>query len=207
MLNRKFERLIKREILTENELAECIARSVASGKHPEDWLIENGVPKHEILFCLSEFYGFPFIEYSESVMASYFITMRLNMDKLKRCLWFPLSIRHGTAEVIVHDPSDPRVIEDIRDTLKVVNIDLIVALYSDLIRIIEHNFDVNPGFPSSAGRTPLAKVRTFLADRRSLLACNRTSLAKGRTGLAFLRTGISFIAVAIVLFRVFGPVS
>jgi uncharacterized membrane protein YidH (DUF202 family) len=204
MANRKFARLISRGILTENELAEAVAQSNASGKYPEDLLIEKGVPKHEILFCLSEFYGLPFVEYSESVIASYFLTMRLNMDKLKRGLWFPLSVRQERAEVIVHDPNDPNVVQDIRDTLKVEKIDLVVALYSDIIRIIQHNFDVNPNFPSTAGRTPLAKVRTFLADRRSLMACTRTSLAKGRTGLAFLRTGISFIAIAIVLFRVFG---
>jgi uncharacterized membrane protein YidH (DUF202 family) len=204
MFNKKFDRLIKRRILTERELNEGLRESLASGKYPEDWLIERGVPKHEILFCLSEFYSFPFIEYDESVMASYFITMRLNMEKLKRSLWFPRSVKEGHAEVIAYDPSDAQVIQDIRDTLGVETIDFIVALPLDLIRIIEHNFDVNPHFPSSAGRTPLAKVRTFLADRRSLLACIRTSLSKGRTGLAFLRTGISFLAIAIVLFRIFG---
>ncbi|MBI5632620.1 MAG: DUF202 domain-containing protein [Nitrospirae bacterium] len=64
--------------------------------------------------------------------------------------------------------------------------------------------DLNPGFPASAGRTPLARVRTFLADRRSLMACKRTSFARGRTGLAFLRTGISFMTVASVMVRIFG---
>ena len=204
MFNKKFERLIKRGLLTERELSEGLRESLASDKYPEDWLIEKGVPKYEILFCFSEFYGLPFVEYDESVMASYFITMRLNMEKLKQSLWFPRSVREGRAEVIAYDPSDANVIQEIRDTLGVENIDFIVALPSDLIRIIEHNFDVNPHFPSSAGRTPLAKVRTFLADRRSLLACTRTALAKGRTGLAFLRTGISFVAIAIVLFRIFG---
>jgi uncharacterized membrane protein YidH (DUF202 family) len=65
--------------------------------------------------------------------------------------------------------------------------------------------DLNPGFPPSAGRTPLARVRNLLARRRLSLARDRTALAKGRTGLAFLRTGISFVTVALVLLRVFGP--
>ncbi|MBF0559159.1 MAG: hypothetical protein HQL08_10305, partial [Nitrospirae bacterium] len=204
MSNKKFERLVRRGILSETELDAVIGESLASGRHPEDLLIANGVPKYEILFCLSEFYGRPFVEFDESVIASYFITMRLNLEKLKRSLWFPLSVRQGHAEVIVCDPSDPGVTQDITESLGVESIDFIVALPADLTRIIEHNFDVNPHFPASAGRTPLAKVRTFLADRRSYMACNRTALAKGRTGLAFLRTGISFIAVAIVLFRAFG---
>ncbi|MGD0282366.1 MAG: hypothetical protein ABSB95_08405 [Dissulfurispiraceae bacterium] len=204
MLNKKFERLVKRGIFTETELDEVLRQAVASGSYPEDCLTEKGVPKYEILFCLSEFYGFPFVEYDESVIASYFITMHLDMNKLKRSLWFPLSVRQGDAEVIACNPSDPHVVQDIKDTLGIEAIDFVVAMPSDLIRIIEHNFDVNPHFPAASGRTPLAKVRTFLADRRSLMAGTRTALAKGRTGLAFLRTGISFVAIAIVLFRIFG---
>jgi len=204
MLNKKFERLIKRGILTEGELSEGLRESLASGRYPEIWFLEKGVPKHEILFCLAEFYNCSFVEYDESVMASFFLTRRLSMEKLKRNLWFPLAISKGRAEVIAYYPFDPSVIQDVKDTLGVQDIDFVVALPSDIVRIIEHNFDVNPHFPSSAGRTPLAKVRTFLADRRSFMACTRTALSKGRTGLAFLRTGISFMAIAIVLLRVFG---
>lgn len=204
MKNRKFERLINRRILTEAELNEVINESGVSGECPEEILIRRGIPKHEVLFCLSEYYGYPFVEYDESVMASYFLTMRLNMERLKHALWFPLSVRQNRAEVIAYSPDDPAVVEDIKKTLGIDNIDFIIALPSDLVRIIEHNFDVNPKFPASAGRTPLAKVRTFLADRRSMMACYRTSLAKGRTGLAFIRTGISFIVIALVLLRIFG---
>ncbi len=204
MIPHKFSRLIQRGLLTREQLTATVRKAEASGEFPEDLLLSGGIPKHEILFSLSEYYGIPYVEFDEGVLVSYFITMRLDMGQLKRSLWLPLSIGKERAEVIVADPGSPAVIEDIRTTLQVASLDLIVALPSDLIRMIEHNFDVNPGFPRTAGRTPLAKVRTFLADRRSLMACSRTSLAKGRTGLAFLRTGISFIAIAAVLFRFFG---
>ena len=62
MFNKKFGRLVKRGILTERELSEGLRESLASGKYPEDWLLAKGVPKYEILFCFSEFYGFPFVE-------------------------------------------------------------------------------------------------------------------------------------------------
>ncbi len=204
MADKKFERLINRGILTEEELSEGLRESLASGKYPEDLLIEKGVPKHEILFSLTEFYGISFVEFDESVIASFFLVRRLNMEKLKRNLWFPLAVSEGRAEVIAYRPFDRCVIQEVTDTLGVHDIDFVVALPSDLVRIIEHNFDVNPHFPASGGRTPLAKVRTFLADRRSLTACIRTSLAKGRTGLAFIRTGISFLSIAVTLFRIFG---
>jgi len=93
---------------------------------------------------------------------------------------------------------------EIRKLLRVELINWLVALPSDLIRIIENNQDVNPHFPSSAGRTALAKLRTYLADLRTAMAGYRTILAKGRTGLAFMRTGMAFMAVGLVLFRVFG---
>ncbi len=204
MQNNKFERLIKRGIISRKVFDEIIEESKISGKYIEELLIEKSIPKHEILFCLSEYYGYPFVEYDESVMASYFLTMRLDMERLKKALWFPLSLRQDKTEVIAYAPDDPSVVADIKKTLGVERINFIIALPHDLIRIIEHNFDVNLEFPASAGRTPLAKGRTFLAERRSMFACYRTSFAKGRTGLAFLRTGISFMTIALVLLRVFG---
>jgi uncharacterized membrane protein YidH (DUF202 family) len=204
MEHKKFDRLVKRRLLSGEDLEQLVRGSQGSDASIEERLKRRGVPKHEILFCLSEYYGLPFVEYDEGVIVSQQIIRRMDMEKLKHALWLPLSIRDDKAEVIACLPDDPAVLADIRKTLGVDSIAFRVSLPSDLVRIIEHNQDLNPGFPPSAGRTPLAKVRTFLADRRSMLSCYRTSLAKGRTGLAFLRTGISFIAIALVLFRVFG---
>lgn len=204
MAVRKFQRLIRRGLLSEKDLEDIISESKASGSYPEDLLLTKGIPKQELLFCLSEYYGCAFMEYDENITASYFITMRFDMERQKKALWLPLSITKESAEVIAYNPDDPSRIEDIKKTLDVDALHFTVALPSDLIRIIENSYDVNPGFPASGGRTSLAKVRTFLADRRSLMACYRTSYARGRTGLAFIRTGISFVATALLLLRIFG---
>jgi len=204
MIHSKFQRLIDRGFLTPEEVEEISKQAEDSGTYPEEMLKVKGIPKQEILFCLSEYYGCPFTEYDEGVAASYLLTKRLDMEKQKRELWFPLSVRNDSAEVITYDPHDLVRVDDIRMTLGVERIQFIVALPSDIVRIIENSFDVNPHFPSAGARTPLAKVRTFLAERRSLYACYRTSFAKSRTGLAFIRTGISFMAVALLLLRVFG---
>lgn len=204
-MHQKFSRLILRGLINEERLSEMMRTAADTGEYPEELLIRSGVPKHEVLFSISEYYGVAYAEFDESLLVSYLVTMKLDMEHLKRMLWLPLSVGKDRAEVLAADPGSSSVADDIRQTLQVSRIDYIVALPADLVRIIEHNFDVNHLFPRSAGRTPLAKVRTFLADRRSLMACVRTSLAKGRTGLAFLRTGISFIAISVVLFRVFGP--
>ncbi len=204
MDRKKFIRLVKRGFLNGFELEGMIREASASGLALEELLIARGVPRHEVLFSLKEYYAVPFIEYSESVIVSPQITRRMDMERLKRALWLPIALTRDCAEVIACRPDDPAVLKDIRNTLHVEQVVFFAALHSDLVSIIEHNQDLNPGFPLSAGRTPLAAVRTFLAEQRSRLSCARTTLAKGRTGLAFLRTGISFITIALVLLRIFG---
>jgi len=204
MLDKKFYRLIKRGLVTEEELNECIEESIDFGKLPEEILLEKGIPRHEILFCLTEYCKWPFIEFDEDVRASRDIIRQLDLERLKSALWFPLSSGSGKAEVIAYDPASPVVLQDIKTTMEVEEVEFRVALPSDIVRIIENNQDINPHFPPSSGRTQLAKVRTFLAYRRSLLASYRTSLSKGRTGLAFLRTGLSLVTISLLLIRIFG---
>ncbi len=198
-----FERLVERKFLSRDRLEE-LGRTATSEVPLEELLLSEGVPKHEVLFCLAGPLGLPFVEFDESVIASYFLTLRLDMEHLKRRLWVPLAVRERRAEVIAFRPDDPRVAEDIRKTLGVAEIDFRIALPGDIIRIIEHNFDVNPSFYGCAGRTPLARVRTLLAYRRSTYAHYRTLYAKGRTGLAFIRTGVSFLVIALLFLRVLG---
>jgi uncharacterized membrane protein YidH (DUF202 family) len=204
MLTELYQRLVRRNLLTDEELRSIIAGSKGSPLIAEELLIARGIPKHELLLCLTGTFNCPAVEYEESVIVAQPLLRRIDAERLKRALWFPLSLEADRAEVIAWSPGDPGILSDARRTLGVTNIDFHAALPSDIIRIIEHNQDLNPSFPAAAGRTPLAKVRTFLADRRSLFACNRTTLAQGRTGLAFQRTGVSFITIALVLYRVFG---
>jgi uncharacterized membrane protein YidH (DUF202 family) len=204
MKNRKFDRLVRRGILTGEQLEEAIRASSVPGAYPEETLIKQGVPKHEILFSLSEYYGCPFLEYDEGVVVSSQVIRKLDTERLKQAHWFPLSVGDDSATILAYDPQNPVVLRDIETTLGKHDLTFMFALPQDLVRIVENNQDLNPGFPPSAGRTALAKVRTALADRRSMLSCYRTALARGRTGLAFLRTGISFIMIALALYKIFG---
>jgi uncharacterized membrane protein YidH (DUF202 family) len=162
------------------------------------------IPKKEVLRRISEHFGLLFVEYSESLLVGDDIIGHLDLERLKQALWFPLSVSQNSADVIVCNPHDDGLIEEIKKTLKVDRINKFVSLPGDLIRIIENNQDVNPNFPPSAGRTPLARVRTYLAEQRTKMAWYRTTMAKARTGLAFIRTGISFISISLVLLMVFG---
>ena len=205
MLEKRFQRLLRRDIITPEALRVAAEESSSDGRRLEELLRDRGVPRHELLFCISETYNLPVVEYREDLLISRSLLRRLDLEQLKRSLWVPLSAAGDKAEVIAYRPDDERVAVEIRTALGVREIDFLAALPEDIIRIIENNQDLNPDFPQQAGRTPLALVRTFLAERRSLFASSRTSLARGRTGLSFMRTGISFITIGIVLFRVFGP--
>lgn len=204
MKGRNFERLLRRGLLRSDELDKIESEAAASGVFVEDLLISKGIPKHEILLSLSEHSGLPFVEYDEGVVVSPDIMRKIDAERLKSALWLPVSIVDGKAEVIAHDPANLALTEDIRKTLGVEEIKFVEALPGDLVRIIEHNQDLNRRFPPSAGRTPLAVSRTFLADRRTCLSRQRTAMAKGRTGLSFIRTGIAFITISVALYRLFG---
>ena len=200
----KLNGLASRKILTEEKLYEIIKESIHCGCHAEEMLMAEGVPKHEILRCISDYHGLPFSEYDERTVPAAELLRLVDLEKLKQSLWFPVSIQTDTAQVILYDPQDDALCREIRNTLGVSRVWFSVALSSDIIRMLENQQDVNPGFPPSAGRTQLARLRTLLAEHRTVLAQYRTSLAKGRTGLSFIRTGISFISIGLVLFRIFG---
>jgi len=199
-----FRHLVDRGVITREGLEELGRLARETGRQLPELLLREGVPKHEILLCLAERFGVPFVEFDESVIASYFLVIRLDRDRLMEGPWFPLSVYGGRADVIVSRPDDGELIGRIKKELGVDRVDLHVAIPSDIVRIIEHNFDVNPGFPDAAGRTPLAKVRTLLAGRRSAYAHYRSLFAMARTGLAFIRTGIACIVIALLFLRLLG---
>ena len=90
MIPAKFSRLRDRNIITEEQLDASCRSAAKSGEYPEELPIRNGIPKHEILFSLSSYYEVPYEEFDEGVLVSHFITMRLDMEQLKRSLWLPL---------------------------------------------------------------------------------------------------------------------
>lgn len=166
-------------------------------------MLLSDLERHAQLAELSEKFGCPWLEYDEKIAAPMLLQLRLDFKALRRELWFPVSVENDQAKVIAVAPG-PELAQHVKVVFGVSQVDFFVTLAEDLVRIIEHNQDINPGFPASAGRTPLARVRTYLAGRRSLLAHYRTLLAKSRTGLAFIRTGISFITIALLFLRIFG---
>ncbi len=181
---------------------------LAGHKDPAGYLDEliqaKTISKNTALLLLARHYGVAYIEYDEMVLFPMDILHLLNLGQLKEQRWFPVAIRKAEACIAAADPLDSSIVESALKALKVENLRILVALPSDIRRLVENNQDVNPNFPPSAGRTPLARLRTYLAEQRTILAQYRTMLAKARTGLAFIRTGLKFTSIALVLLRIFG---
>jgi uncharacterized membrane protein YidH (DUF202 family) len=196
--------LVDRGVIQGTELERIVLESEGSLRRIEKSLKDQGVPKHEILLCLSGHYSIPFVEFSERLAAPGEILERLDRSELKRDLWFPISVTSKEARVAISNPADPLLIAKIKADLGRDALRLIFALPTDIIRMVEHSLDVNPGFPADAGRTPLARLRTRLASERTKMSRYRTTMARGRTGLAAIRTGVKLIAISLTLLRIFG---
>ncbi len=201
----KFRSLIDRGLIKKEDLAAAEAEAETTGTPIQEVIVRRKmIPKHEVLLSMAEAYNLPFVEYDENIAIPQGLLRNSDPSIFKAGLWCPISLEGGRAVVIVCDPRRPGICEEIKEATGADEVEFCVALPSDLARILENSQDINPAFPPTAGRTPLAKVRTFLAGVRSSLACQRTHLARGRTGLAFLRTGLSFIAIGLLLLRIFG---
>ncbi len=196
--------LAERGVIERAELEKIVFDSEGSLRRIEKSLRDLGVAKHEILLCLSTHYNLPFVEFSESLRTPGEILDRLDLVGLKRELWFPISVTTKEALVATSNPAAPMLFEKIKSDLGTGALRFVFALPTDIIRMVEHSQDVNPGFPPEAGRTPLARIRTRLASERVKMSRYRTTMAKGRTGLAAIRIGVKFIAISLTLLRIFG---
>ncbi len=196
--------LVGRGAIRRPELERIVDESEGSLRRIEKSLRALGVPKHEILLSLSTHYGLPFAEFRERLSAPEEILERLDFSELKRDLWFPISVTTKEARVVTSNPGDPMLLDKIKGKLGKETIRYIFALPTDIIRLIEHSQDVNPGFPPEAGRTPLARLRTRLAGERTIMSLYRNTMAKGRTGLAAIRAGVQLVAISLTLLRIFG---
>ncbi|MDR3629186.1 MAG: hypothetical protein P4L42_02490 [Desulfocapsaceae bacterium] len=185
-------------------LEQILAEPADAVERLDQLVVSGQAPKHIVLRLLSEHFGIAPIEYDEMILLAAKTVLRLDLGHLLAAGWFPIAETPAGACIATSVPGDPRVAEAAREVLHARSLHFRVALPSDIRRFIENHRDVNPGFPASAGRTALARLRTWMAEQRTLLAGYRTSLAKGRTGLAFIRTGLAFISIALVLLRIFG---
>ena len=66
----RLKRLLDRGLISREEFDGISGHSRSTGAFIEQALIDKGIPKHELLFSLSERYSRPYAEFDESVVVS-----------------------------------------------------------------------------------------------------------------------------------------
>ena len=74
----KFKYLIDKGMITANVLSTIVGQVDGSGSAMEELLLSRGIPRHELLHCVSTYYGFPFLEYDEDLMCPDKVLERLD---------------------------------------------------------------------------------------------------------------------------------
>ncbi|NQU63198.1 MAG: hypothetical protein HQ517_02785, partial [SAR324 cluster bacterium] len=107
----KYQMLVERGMLKEEELHSAIEGCDGQHVFVEDRLLLSQIHREEILECLAEYYGVPVLEYGEEIVISPDIVSRVNLEDLKKSHWVPVSVEGEVAHVIAYQPQDLSVIQ------------------------------------------------------------------------------------------------
>ncbi|MEO6308730.1 MAG: ATPase, T2SS/T4P/T4SS family [Nitrospiraceae bacterium] len=133
----KFDRLVTKNHISQNELDNAIAESRKGLSDFESILIEKyKVPKLEIGKSLAQFHKCPYIEYSERTIVDVELLKNLNVDYLKKNHWMPLKRDRTAIEILTDDPGDLDRVADIKRTFPGLNIRFAISLRRDIAQFL-----------------------------------------------------------------------
>ena len=134
---KKFGSLVKKNLITEEELNGIIEKSRADKKDiitilRQDYRIE----KRDILESFSHFYYCPFIDYDPRITIDESLLQGLNPDQLLDNLWIPFKKENGRIEVLIDDPGNIQKINEIKKCMNSSDIHVMGALSEDILQYI-----------------------------------------------------------------------
>ncbi|MGA1841261.1 MAG: GAF domain-containing protein [bacterium] len=134
----KFSYLVKKNLITEQELNSIILKSRESQKGIIPILKkEFGIDKKEILYSLANFYNCPFTEFDPRIIIDKKLLRGLSADYFMKNLWTPFRQIKDTVEVLVDDPDNIHKLNEIKAFFKSSQIRLIGALPEDIIKYLQ----------------------------------------------------------------------
>ncbi len=201
-LDNRYLRLATTGVIPEAEFFSAVDSARARGIELEYVLIhEKGVPKDALLSALSDYYGYPSIQYDERMPIPPCLLEGLDDERLYYSRWFPVIEDGNTVIVAAADPRDPEMREQTERAFPGRKVDFMVALSEEILWFIQDYLHARPGLLIGTERTNLAYWRNTLAQWRTRLACYRTDLARARTDLASLRSGLGLVTISDVLMK------
>ena len=138
----KYDYLLRKKMVTTNQLQQAFALAKKLNKSVEFVLIENNkISKQEIGKSFSLFYDTKFREYDASFTVPVELLTNLKKAFLLNEYWVPMSWDKDGVEILVDDPRDLNKTDNIKALMKTSRINFTVAIREDIEQYIKHFFD------------------------------------------------------------------
>ncbi|MBI5194897.1 MAG: GspE/PulE family protein [Nitrospirae bacterium] len=146
MVQSRLNSLIMQNLITEEELKKAMASARELKKDVETVLMDDfKIPKKEIGFALSQFYGCRFADYSEyAVRQQRDLLKGLNIAYLKRQFWAPLTFdtEKEKITVVIDNPTDMQKTAEVRQLIRAKDYEFHVALKGDILKFLEPHEEI-----------------------------------------------------------------
>ncbi|HSB82405.1 MAG TPA: GspE/PulE family protein [Candidatus Methylomirabilis sp.] len=133
----KFDYLISRGLITQDELSLTIAEARMRQTDVESLLMEKfKIPPKELGQSLSQFYRCPFVEYDPRTLIDPELLKDLNLDYLKKNYWIPLKRDKEGMQILIDDPNNLDRVADIKRIFPGRKIHFAVGLRQAILQFV-----------------------------------------------------------------------
>ena len=131
-----YENLVMRGLVTRQQLDDVLSRSTKRGVSASRLLqYDYGVRPEDIGSSLELYYQTPFVRFQDNPVSDH--TLKgMNRQYLLNNLWVPLQVRGDRAVVLVHNPHDSEMLEEIRRTMNVAEFEFKVGLPEEILAFL-----------------------------------------------------------------------
>jgi type II secretory ATPase GspE/PulE/Tfp pilus assembly ATPase PilB-like protein len=138
----RYDYLLRKELITSEQLRTALALSKKSHQSVEYLLIEKfNLPKMEVGKSLSLYYRCPFRSFDPDTEVPVELIGNLKKAFLLHDSWVPMSWGKNGVEILIDDPGDLRKTGQIRGLTKTTQINFSVGIREDIVKYVRHFFD------------------------------------------------------------------
>ncbi|MBW2592615.1 MAG: Flp pilus assembly complex ATPase component TadA [Deltaproteobacteria bacterium] len=136
-----YDDLLKRKLVTAEQLQDALRLSKKTGKSVEMVLIEQfDIGQADVGQSLSRYYDCPFKSFDPEMTVPVELMRNLKQTFLLHDLWVPIGWTKNGINILLDDPRDIRKTDHIKALIKTPNIKLYVGIKEDVEKFIRHFF-------------------------------------------------------------------
>ncbi|OQY05548.1 MAG: general secretion pathway protein GspE [Desulfobacteraceae bacterium 4572_123] len=137
----RYDDLLKRKLVTAEQLNDSLGLSKKQGKSVEMILIEQfNISREDVGRSLSRYYGCPFKPFDSEASVPAELIRNLKQSFLLHDHWVPISWSPSGIDILLDDPKDIRKTDHIKALIKSRKITLHVGIREDVEKYIRHFF-------------------------------------------------------------------